>query len=318
MKAMSSGGAAAPQALLRGVSFSAAQLVRLRAYANALGFTQRRQTRAANPIGRHHNRGRGMDYVESRLYCHGDEVRHIDWRASARRATLHTKLYTEERGQVAWLLIDFHAAMRFGTRTAFKSVSAAEAATLIGWATVAVGDRIGAVMVAEQQQRELRPVAGNRGMSAVIQALVAVGGQAPDERQLPATVIGLSALLQCARRVVSSSTQVYVIGDFSRCAEGEQRELRRLRQSANVTCIWVYDTLEAEPPAADRYAISDGVAVALLDTTHAATRERMRQHFLQAAQRMHVFCTRSAIGLIMLRSGDSVIAQLRHRFMRRK
>ena len=42
-------------------------------------------------------RGRGVDYVESRAYQPGDDIRQMDWRLTARSGKPHTKLFQEER-----------------------------------------------------------------------------------------------------------------------------------------------------------------------------------------------------------------------------
>jgi uncharacterized protein (DUF58 family) len=73
-------------------------------------------------------RGRGMDFRESRIYQPGDEIRHMDWRVTARSGKAHTKLFEEEREQALLLVMDFNPSMRFGTRVRFKNVQAARAA----------------------------------------------------------------------------------------------------------------------------------------------------------------------------------------------
>ena len=42
-------------------------------------------------------RGRGMEYAESREYVAGDDARHIDWKLSARTGFTHTKTFQSER-----------------------------------------------------------------------------------------------------------------------------------------------------------------------------------------------------------------------------
>ncbi|MGB8379607.1 MAG: DUF58 domain-containing protein, partial [Rhodanobacteraceae bacterium] len=78
-------------------------------------------------------RGRGVDFRESRAYQAGDDIRHMDWRLTARSGKPHTKLFEEEREQALLLALDFNPAMHFGTRVRFKSVQAARAAALLAW-----------------------------------------------------------------------------------------------------------------------------------------------------------------------------------------
>ncbi|HRN60532.1 MAG TPA: DUF58 domain-containing protein, partial [Chiayiivirga sp.] len=78
-------------------------------------------------------RGRGMEYAESRPYAPGDDVRHIDWRVTARSGRTHTKLFQPERERITAVVYDRSAAMAFGTRTCFKSVQARRLAALMLW-----------------------------------------------------------------------------------------------------------------------------------------------------------------------------------------
>jgi len=116
--------------------------------------------------GAHHSRfrGRGMDYLESRLYQPGDDIRNLDWRVTARSGKAHTKLYQEERERPVVVLVDLGPGMFFATRGRFKSVIAARAASFLGWSAVAHGDRIGALLF-NGEHRELKPRGGDKGSS---------------------------------------------------------------------------------------------------------------------------------------------------------
>src|ERR1700722_13838250 len=67
-------------------------------------------------------RGRGVDYVESREYQPGDDIRQMDWRVTARSGRPHTKLFQEEREQSRLLIIDMNPSMRFGFISMIKSI----------------------------------------------------------------------------------------------------------------------------------------------------------------------------------------------------
>src|SRR5215813_1795413 len=118
----------------------------------AMRLRARRFARPATRVAGHRSathgsrfRGRGVDYVESRGYQPGDDIRQMDWRVTARTGRPHTKVFQEEREQSILLVVSHNASMRFGTRVRFKSVQAARAAALVAWAAALGGDRIGAL-----------------------------------------------------------------------------------------------------------------------------------------------------------------------------
>ena len=127
-----------------GVRIGIRELIALREQAARLDLSPRGRVLATR-IGGHLSRfrGRGMEFDESRVYQPGDDPRNMDWRVTARVGIPHVKLFREERERPVWLLVDQGAAMRFGTRVAFKSVIAAQAAALLGWAAVDRADRAG-------------------------------------------------------------------------------------------------------------------------------------------------------------------------------
>ena len=75
------------------VHASSAELVRLRLQARDLRLDSRQPARSAITGGHASRfRGRGMDYLESRTYQSGDDIRSMDWRVTARtgRASVET------------------------------------------------------------------------------------------------------------------------------------------------------------------------------------------------------------------------------------
>ncbi|HZF98828.1 MAG TPA: DUF58 domain-containing protein, partial [Pseudoxanthomonas sp.] len=104
-------------------------------------------------------RGRGMEYAESREYIAGDDVRHIDWRLTARSGRTHTKLFQAERERLTLVVADTSAALYFGTRVRFKSVQAARAGAVAVWAAVRDGDRVAALR-GSQREAPVAPASG--------------------------------------------------------------------------------------------------------------------------------------------------------------
>lgn len=69
--------------------------------------------------------GFGLDFAELREYQPGDEVRHVDWRASARTNKLMTKRYVEDNDSSVLLIVDLTEHMLYGTRKRLCAVTAA-------------------------------------------------------------------------------------------------------------------------------------------------------------------------------------------------
>jgi uncharacterized protein (DUF58 family) len=111
-----------------------------------------------------HFKGRGMEFDEARLYQHGDDIRSIDWKVTARTGKTHTKLFREEREKPVFISVDNRPAMQFATRGVFKSVQALKLAALLAWAAHHQGDRIGGQIFSSAGCQELKPQNGKHAV----------------------------------------------------------------------------------------------------------------------------------------------------------
>jgi len=294
---------------LSGIEARVDDLIALRFRAQRLELGVARRARQSMSGGHGSRfRGRGMEFAESRIYQPGDDVRSIDWRVTARTGRTHTKLFQEERERPVILLVDLGASMLFGTRTAYKSVIAAETAALIAWAAMQGGDRVGALVSGRSAHIELKPVAGRRGVLRVLRALARLSRAAADDREQRVT---LAESLLRARHVARPGSLLVVVSDFYGLDEEAEAQLGRIRPHNDMLACWIHDALEGEPPPPGRYAVSDGWQTATLDTVSRRARARYRTGFTAQAERLRATLGRLAIPLISIATGDDVAAGLR-------
>jgi len=293
------------------VHVSSEELIRLRLQARDLNL-ERRQAARSVLAGAHGSRfrGRGMDYLESRGYQAGDDIRSMDWRVTARSGHPHVKVYQEERERPVVVMIDLGPGMFFATQGAFKSVVAARAAALIGWATIKNGDRIGALLF-NGGHHELRPLGGQRGVLRLIRALVTATDPASGQRP-HADGSHLNDALLRLRRVARPGSLVYILSDFYAIDEDTRRHLQQLRRHNDVVACQVIDALELAPPPPGHYAVSDGTHTGYLDTASAARRQAWQQYFSQHHQAVRELMMQCAVPLLRMTTSDDVAERLRN------
>ena len=254
-------------------------------------------------------RGRGMEYAESRTYLPGDEIRNMDWRVTARTGRAHTKLFQEERERPVMLLVDLSPSMFFGTRRAFKSVAAAEAASLLAWAAMAKGDRVGAVVASAGRHRELSPVSGRRGVLRVLGAIadcaqLGEASGAPGESEFPMACRRL-------RQIARPGSIVCVITDYYCLDEESQAHLTRSCAPGDLLSVWIHDPLEEALPPPGRYPITDGQSRLVLDSAVSELRRTYQSHFASRRESVQTFHARHRARLIELSTANDVETGLR-------
>lgn len=294
-----------------GITVSLDELIELRAQGIGLSLAVGRGS-ASLMSGMYRSvfRGRGMDFEEVRAYQPGDDIRRMDWRVTARSNRPHTKLFREERERPVLLCVDSGASMRFGTRIAFKSVQAARAAALLGWAALENHDRIGTLIFSGASALESRPAGGKRALLYCLQLLVAASTSAPaPERQA-----SLSETLLRLRHVTRHGCLVILISDFLGLDVAAEQQLAALARHNDMLAIRVFDPLEAELPPPDQYAFSDGLRIQSLWTADRALRDRYRNEFQARSEHLVTVCREHGIRWLSLSTAQDPAVELQRHF----
>ena len=297
-----------------GVSTTLRELVALRHASRGLTSGASRPSTAllAGPY-RSAFQGRGMDFEEVRPYQPGDDVRRIDWRVTARTGVAHIKVFREERERPLWLLVDAGPAMHFGTRCAFKSVVAARAAALLAWSAIERGDRVGGCVLSPDQLRTLPPSARESRLFGLLGAIARATEALPFDAPHAAPWHGpsLDLCLERMQRTARSGSRVVVVSDFSPLGEAGRLRLARLARRTQLTCVFVYDALEAAPPPSGRYRITDGSSVTAFSSGGKRFHEAYCAHFASRRQTLEELCRRQRISLVALPTDGDPVAALR-------
>lgn len=295
---------------MNGITASVEELLKLRVYASSIFIASKKKTRAAiagayaSPF-----RGRGIDFSEVRVYQSGDDIRMMDWRVTARSGTPHTKLFTEERERPVFFLVDMRGAMRFGTRVAFKSVVAARAASMLAWAAVEHGDRVGGLVFDDANKTMMPFSGGSRGVTRLIRALSDYSQKSHVAETIEA--IDLQQTLSRVRSFIRGGSLLYVISDFRGFDPAAHSTLGLLAQTADVVCLHVHDVVEALPPPPDVYWVSDGKRTAQIDTRARKNSELVQSRFQHRVNELKIYCHRHNVRWLSVSTDVDLLAVLR-------
>ena len=86
-------------------------------------------------------RGRGLEFAELQPYNPGDDVRSIDWKATARLRTPVVRRYVEEREQTVLILVDVSGSMSYAASGPSIHDRAVEITGVLGLAAAAAKRR---------------------------------------------------------------------------------------------------------------------------------------------------------------------------------
>ena len=232
-----------------GVRVSLESLLRLKGEARGFSFLPR-QPVTSLLAGRHASRlrGRGLDFEELRHYHPGDDIRTMDWRATARLRAPHVRVYTEERERPVLLVVDQRIPMFFGSRRAMKSVVAAEIAALGAWRALSSGDRVGGIVFNDHEIIDLVPHRSQARLLRLLHEVVRLNqmlaDQAGEEPTTPPQVT-LNTALEAALRRARHDHLVVLVSDLDSADEETERLATLIAAHNDMLVVGIYDPLGA-------------------------------------------------------------------------
>jgi uncharacterized protein (DUF58 family) len=182
-------------------------------------------------------RGHGLEFADLRPYQAGDDIRHMDWRATARTGKPTTKVFLEDRQRNLHLVVDRRPGMWFGTRGDLKATVAARVAALQAFAALDAGDTVSAT-VSDGAERYYPPTRTLPGVLALLRDVCAPA-RTPD--QTPS--VG-QALLGHLVRVVGRRANIVLISDFAWFEMTLVGPLAQLARDHRITALRIVDPAE--------------------------------------------------------------------------
>ncbi|MDH1256099.1 MULTISPECIES: DUF58 domain-containing protein [Pseudomonas] len=294
------------------VYVSLAQLMALEFKARDLSFLAR-QPQGSILAGNHASRlrGRGLNFDELRRYQPGDDLRHLDWRASLRTGKPVVRTFTEERDRPALIVVDQRMSMFFGSQRSFKSAVAAELAALAAWMVFHAGDRVGGLVFNDQRIDSIAPLRSRKRVEALLsrvvqqnRALNAGNPDAEDEDQLD------KALQRCLG-VAGHDHLICIVSDFAGAGERTLQLMRQLSAHNDVIALQVYDPLALKLPNNGRLLVTQGELQVELAIEKRNVQQPLGDFLSGRLKDVATLLRRSQVPLMMISTAEEAHGQLR-------
>lgn len=251
-------------------------------------------------------KGRGIEFAEVREFQEGDELRAIDWNVSARLGTPYVKLFTEEREQSVFLLVDRSASGDFGTAGITKTELAAEVAAVLAFSATMNKDRVGLLLYTDREELNLDPARGNQHVLRIIRELLSPG------RESPYTDLagGIERLLKATLR----RSIVFIISDLM--TEDFSIPLRTLAQKHEVVVLQISDPIERQLPKLPALSIID-LETGQPHRVSGFSSKGMKKRVAERQEQLSTACRRSGVDLVELDTATDYLPAIMELFDRR-
>ncbi len=144
-----------------------------------------------------------IELLAHRKYVVGDDIRFVDWRASARQEHIFIRQGEQPKDVLVYLVLDCSASMQWGNPP--KSIKALELAAALGYACLSNGDRLALLTSSEAGFMLLGPLTGKGQFSNFLHVL---------QSQTFQGQITLSDMLSELRQKSAEQGLVIVISDL--------------------------------------------------------------------------------------------------------
>ena len=271
---------------------------------------------SASVINGHHAsrlRGRGLNFEEMRNYLPGDDVRSIDWKATARTGKPHVRVFTEERDRPALLVVDQRMSMFFGSRLNMKSVTAAEAAAVAAFRIKGAGDRVGGIVFDDERQVEFAPRRSARAVYALLEATAEMNLALHADREVDTEPGDLNRVLKSVARLAHHDHLVVIYSDFDGIDEATHRHLAGIAAHNDLILVLVHDpaAVALEEDARMQVVFGDGVMQAEIDLSSDRARQALSGFSKQRLERILHWQTEINLSVLPLSAGEETVPQIR-------
>lgn len=254
--------------------------------------------------------GPGGEPAEARPYSPGDDVRRIDWAATARTLQTHVRATSADRELEAWVVSDLSASMDFGTVRWEKRDLGLATVAAVAHLTEGPGNRLGGVLLSAAPGGTplLVPARGGRDGQLALLRSIAAAPRATAGAAVPSLAQGLSRLERPVRR----RGLVVVVSDLIGDPGQWESALRRLGSRHDVVVTEIRDPRELQLPAVGVLRVVDPETGRAIEVQTRSVRLRQRYAAAALARRAEVAAAvrRAGAGHVVLATDRDWVVDL--------
>jgi uncharacterized protein (DUF58 family) len=188
--------------------------------------------------------GAGLEFLDTRNYEPGDDIRTIDWRQSARSRDLVIRRFRDETAADWFICLDCSASVGWGGR---KWPAMVQLATALAYTLLFAGHRVAVLLFSDRIRGRCEPGRGAHHYASVLTTLAAGEPSGSDRK----SNLGL------CRPFLSHNSNVFILSDFLE-PDGMRTDLKSIRsRAATVNAIQVLDEDEVQVPVRAVVALHD-------------------------------------------------------------
>lgn len=199
-------------------------------------------------------RAHGSDLDSISPYAPGDDVRWMDWRATARTGRAQMKRFIAESHLSRMLIVDFSAHLLFGTESRPMAKTGALLAAQLAWEACLLQEPVGLIIVPEHVV--LHPRRGRNHTLSLLKHLED-GYLTALRKKRPSEPSALVAAIDSASALLGSGDEICLFSDFGDVPDTLSTKVKALNAIRQFRAIIIEDAMFHRAVPSGRYPYQD-------------------------------------------------------------
>ncbi len=247
-------------------------------------------------------KGTGLEFEDIRLYQYGDDIRAIDWRATAKYNHTFVKKYKETKEQSVYLLLDISASQEIGAPGQQKIDIGKEICGVLALVALRESSQVGLITFSDQKEKYVKAAKGNKHAYEIIAALYEHRPRSPRTNLNKALIYALNAI---KRRSV-----IILLSDF--IDEGYYKNLKAMANKHDLIVIHISDRRETNIPKLGIIPVRDkenGVSK-WINSSSRYFRQNLRKTYVENADTLKHFCRKHQVNYLSIDTSEDYVPKL--------
>jgi uncharacterized protein (DUF58 family) len=185
--------------------------------------------------------GSGFEFHQLRDYIPGDDIRFIDWKASARSHKMLVREYHEDRNRHVYLAVDLSQSMRFGTVGMLDKLNLIKQLSgVLAFVSLQCGDSVGLILFTDTIEKVIPPRPSRNHIISLLNTLYTF---TPTQKKTD-----FDAPCEYFARMKSQKSLICLISDFMSSLDSCERLLATVARRHDVIAFRCLDPREHHFP----------------------------------------------------------------------
>jgi len=247
-------------------------------------------------------KGSGITFDDVREYQYGDDIRSIDWNATAKGHSVYVKTYKEEREQVVHIMLDVSASQEIGDPGQQKVDIGKEICGVLALSAIKESSQVSLLCFSDQKEAYVKPGKGDKHAYQIIAKLYST--------QATSTKTNINAGINYLLNIIKRRSIIILVSDF--IDDNYINNLKALARKHDLIVVHLSDKRETELPNLGIIPVYDKESRKTLwvNSSSSYFQNKVSATYSSTRQQLEDFCRRHQADYLPIATEEDYVPKL--------